>query len=311
MTRRDPLDPLLDDVRRDVHAQIAAGGRVRDFAAMIARARAIDPSAVSPEHLAEVADYAPVVTLRRPPSQPARPTPPPRASRARLVWLSAAIAAAALLALVGPDLAREVLTPRTGDAVPYVGPLAPHHEAREAREATPSRPARSTPRTITPDLAPAESIAPDLAPPESAAPTPPEPTPATQPPRRTPPLTSPAIDLDRRAREAWERGDLAAARRLFATFVATEQDPRRVELAYGDLLLLARHSGDDRGLAQARRAYLARFPRGHYADDASAGLCRGTSGAATCWRHYLIDWPTGAHVDEARRVIDASERRAP
>lgn len=58
---------------------------------------------------------------------------------------------------------------------------------------------------------------------------------------------------------------------MFARLIATDTAAGRIELAYGDLFVLARQIGDVQGLERARRAYLERFPRGIYADDASAG----------------------------------------
>ncbi|MCA9634570.1 MAG: hypothetical protein KC420_00860 [Myxococcales bacterium] len=53
--------------------------------------------------------------------------------------------------------------------------------------------------------------------------------------------------------------------------------------------------------------YLRRFPRGRYADDARAGLCRRAddADASECWRRYLEAFPRGTHRAEAER---SSER---
>lgn len=305
MKPEDPLDPVLEDARVYVQAQMAAGGRVRDFAAMIACARAIAPGAVSARALAEVADYAPVVVLRRvvAPPEPAtlvRPAAPRRVSL-RAWWFGVGVAAAlVLLGFAGAaSLARPSEAPYSGDAVQHVGPVPAHNEARvapvEALRRPPKRPSveELRPAEILDDTAKtviAEPAAASVLPPRASV--------------RVAAKSAPTgAELDRLAREAWRRDDLDEARRLFALLVATDSDARRVELAFGDLLVLARHAGDPRGLARARRAYLERFPGGIYADDASAGLCRGAVDAASCWRRYLGDRPAGAHVEEARRVL--------
>ena len=115
-------------------------------------------------------------------------------------------------------------------------------------------------------------------------------------------LEAPWEALDRAARAAWQRGDLDAARALFAALVASEAERGRIELAFGDLMVLARQAGDAAELRATRRAYLRRFPRGIYADDAEAGLCRAEA-TTECWQGYLERWPGGAHADEARRAL--------
>lgn len=156
MTHRDLLAPLLDDVREHVHSQLEAGGRVRDFAAMIARARAIEPAAVSDAALAEVADYAPVVVLRRPTPRPSPASP--RTSPARAAWLGAALAAAVLLGLLGSaELLRQATrtgaTPcRTSDRPRCRTRSAPHRQSPAASSrprAIFTCPKRQVPRLLT------------------------------------------------------------------------------------------------------------------------------------------------------------------
>ncbi len=138
-----------------------------------------------------------------------------------------------------------------------------------------------------------------------------------EPPEHAAPPTGPALDarlaaLDRKARAAWRAGELRRAERLFRRLVAEGGRHPRVEIALGELFLLA----DQRGASPARRQatfrrYLARFPRGRFASDARAGLCRLAPApkAAACWRTYLARHPSGAHVAEARRAI--KEAKAP
>lgn len=315
MTR--DLGPMIDDARDEVHDQLDAGGRVRDFAAMIARARALDPSAVSDAALAESAGYAPVVVLHRPAPAPVRPAPSPW--RGRVVWLGLAVAAAAalLLDLVGSArLAHESVATRAGSTAQHLGPPLTHTAA--VLTPPPRAPSAAAPADLAAQWMP-EETAPDLAPPAvvraepeptAAAPAPPArrvrpgPPPVADAP---PPAAAPTgAELDRLAREAWRRGDLGEARRIFTMLVATDTDPQRLELAFGDLFVLARQSGEDsKSLERTRRAYLERFPRGLYADDASAALCRAARGLE-CWRRYRDEWPAGAHLEEARRLLGES-----
>ncbi len=124
--------------------------------------------------------------------------------------------------------------------------------------------------------------------------------------RPEPPPEARLARLDRLAREAWRAGDLARAERLFRVLVAEGGRTRWAELALGDLFVLA----DQRGASRSRRRgyfrrYLARFPRGRFAAEARAGLCRLETGeaAARCWRDYLAHHPAGAHAAEAKRAL--------
>ena len=110
------------------------------------------------------------------------------------------------------------------------------------------------------------------------------------------------VALDRAAREAWRRGDTEEARALLSALVRSDAAAATIELAYGDLFVLARQAGDRPALARLWQRYLARFPRGLYAEDARVGLCRRASGAEAgdCWDMYLQTWPEGAYAGEAR-----------
>lgn len=128
---------------------------------------------------------------------------------------------------------------------------------------------------------------------------PPEPPPATEaPPRR--------LDLDAVEREAlvaWRANDLATAERLLLR-IAKSGRSARAELAYGDLFSIARQRRGTAGQVAMWRAYLQRFPRGRFAEDARAGVCRRADDPAIardCWSDYLRDHPSGAHAAEAKR----------
>ncbi|MBL8944768.1 MAG: hypothetical protein JNK45_16525, partial [Myxococcales bacterium] len=120
------------------------------------------------------------------------------------------------------------------------------------------------------------------------------------------PVRRPTADLDaieREALTAWRAGDLAEAERLLLR-IAKSGRSARAELAYGDLFSIARQRRGSAGQVALWRAYLERFPRGRFADDARGGVCRRAEDAAvarTCWADYLRRHPNGAHVAEAKR----------
>lgn len=113
--------------------------------------------------------------------------------------------------------------------------------------------------------------------------------------------------LDERAQAAWRGGDTAAAERGYEEIIRLAGRRREAERAYAELFALAR-ARDDVGTSVALwRAYVRRFPRGLYADDARASLCRQATSAdaQACWRAYLQDFPNGAHRARAEQVLEA------
>ncbi len=114
--------------------------------------------------------------------------------------------------------------------------------------------------------------------------------------------------LDRRARAQWRAGDLRAAERSFRKLIELGGRHRLVDLAFGDLFSLSRQLYGEHAQPRLWREYLARFPRGRFADDARAGLCTRARGEAQdrCWSRYLRYFPDGAHSREARRRVDAA-----
>ena len=85
----------------------------------------------------------------------------------------------------------------------------------------------------------------------------------------------------------------------------TNRASRAAEAAYGDLFALERRLGGD--AVTLWRAYLRQFPRGRYADDARAGVCRREPAAdrGQCWTEYLAAHPDGAHRREAEQASRA------
>lgn len=353
MTTGDRLDAMLAGVREEVRARADAGGRVRDFATMMARAHALDPTAVPEAMVADAGRFARVVTLRK--QAPVREDMERGSGRRRGVSGLAAAAAALLLAagLYGAvHSARQQAETPAASAAPLMGSTGPASAAvtgEGPRAQGPGRAGRAhgavaggggeeeLPGAIAVDVdedmseeavsredaGGAESRAPigtgDVLKDSSGQSGPGATVGAgknsvdVQKNRlgRRPPAARGASEqaweaLDRAAREAWRRGDVVEARALLGALVRSDAEASRVELAYGDLFVLARRSGDTGELSRLWRAYLARFPRGIYAEDARAGLCRRATTEArrtACWELYLETWPEGVHADEAREAM--------
>ncbi|MCA9663210.1 MAG: hypothetical protein KC486_33060, partial [Myxococcales bacterium] len=118
----------------------------------------------------------------------------------------------------------------------------------------------------------------------------------------------PSLDeLEAEAEALWRAGERAAAERTLRAIIRRAGDSRRADLAYGDLFTITRQLYGREREAAVWREYLARFPRGDYADDARAGLCRRETDAdaVRCWGRYLADFPTGLHRAEATRATEA------
>lgn len=138
----------------------------------------------------------------------------------------------------------------------------------------------------------------------------PEPIPV---PKRAPqpgPRTPHRVDwgtLNGEALAAWRGGDLEQALRGFAR-IANKGPTRYAELAYGELSLLTRKLRGKQAQYKLWRAYLRRFPKGRYADDWSAALCRVQTDPSACWANYLKQRPQGAHAAAARQSSSQAPR---
>lgn len=108
----------------------------------------------------------------------------------------------------------------------------------------------------------------------------------------------------------WRAGRRAQAQQAFESIVAKAGRSRAAEMAYADLFTLASQGGDAEQQRRWWKEYLRRFPRGRFADDARAGLCRSGASSArgACWQRYLDDFPAGSFRGEARSVTEPGSR---
>jgi hypothetical protein len=315
----DPEHPWLATFRTAAAAStdrdISRYAPVPDLADVLARARAMDPAAVPADWDDLARDDVGVVPLARKRAlQHDVPDPmvgvfaaalrgqveqglherqlaaipeAPQLPRRRRVAVVAAVAlmAAALVAwFAGPQLLAQLApAPRQDDSAAQT--VVPDEDVepwsrREPRPVVPRAPVVAPTPEVTPEVVP-EVVVPE-------------------------PIRRPTADLDaieREALTAWRAGDLAEAERLLLR-IAKSGRSGRAELAYGDLFSIARQRRGTAGQVAMWRAYLERFPRGRFADDARGGVCRRADDAAvarTCWADYLRRHPGGAHVAEAKR----------
>lgn len=272
------------------------------------------------------------LALSRPPveSPLVPPAVPPAVGRGRtravVLGVLAAGAAAVLVAAFGLELARRVggadqgveanaeqIPDSKGDAAYHVPAPGPAERA-----AVPAQPGELVPGPAT-DVEGPEPVSPGTAAPEDSSEGRAR---DTEPPRRRADPTQkrppkPRDDqperptLEEEAQALWQRGELAAAEQKFREVLHVAGHGRRAELAYGDLFTLARQMRGSDGQMEVWREYLARFPRGRFAEDARAGLCqRATEDArAACWREYLEYHPSGAHRALAEAARDPGDGR--
>ena len=116
------------------------------------------------------------------------------------------------------------------------------------------------------------------------------PKPASKPARKVS-IDERIAALDQLAQQRWRAGDRPGAMKAFRSIVRIGGRRAAVELAYAELFALARQSGQN--MTGLWSSYLKRFPKGRYAAEASAGLCRLKQGAAadTCWSAHRNRFP--------------------
>lgn len=301
------LAPVVD-LRSDSHMRLSRRDQA-EFASLLAEARGeID------------VDVAAVRAAGAPPMA----VPADRRPRSRAwMWLAAAAAVAGLAFGLRPLLSRGEATDVSAIQAPWQDQASPpRHEATPAP--TPAPVIRRAERPAEPEVASEPEVVPE---PEVAPEVEPEPVvdvPEDSPDktglkehdlkvRRTKPAGESPADklrrLDGEAEALWHSGDLAGAEARYREIVGLAPGSRAADLAYGDLFSLARQRRGADDEAELWREYLQAFPRGRYADDARAGLCRRAEGddKAGCWRAYLDEFPGGVHRHQAARVLGESE----
>ncbi|MCY1007268.1 hypothetical protein OV079_17240 [Nannocystis pusilla] len=350
------LAPFARDAADHLDRQVARARPTPDFAAMLARARELDPAAVPADAVARAEALPPVAPLApgdgKDDAEALTPftralkaeldgklaerrlasIPPPQVPRRRrvgvILGVAAALAAAVLLAVVGPDLvARQ--TDQRGTAAALDGAGGRHDETRvggttevhvdgerraAVREDMPEAPGSDVPEDMP--EATSSSVPEDMlegaasAAAEEPAEARPRKAVAKDGPRRRKPVDDAApapagLSLEDEAQQLWQKGELAAAERKYREILALPGAGARAELAYGDLFALARQLRGGDGQAAVWREYLGRFPGGRFADDARAGLCRRSpaDARAACWQDYLEHHPTGAHRKQAEAAL--------
>lgn len=319
----DSIDNHVDDLVEAARTSVSGmASRVRpDFAAMVARARAQAPERVSAEMVAEAAALAPVLDIRSRTAAPREPDldtlvgdakagvdrmvearrlepiPPlrrsPRSRRmiAAIVTVSLA-AAAAILVFAIPRMGGDVQTV-DGSENPA---QAFHNNDGEDPSGTAVVPAPREPAPQRLDSPPAIEPVVEV---------------IDEAPEATRPRPHHHSDdelraLSDEAHALWRKGDRKGAEQRFVKITKLGGRGVLAELAWGDLFALARQMGDG-GKPSARwRAYLDKFPRGRYADDARAGLCRRAPDAAQCWAKYLRDLPRGSYRAEAEAAVGST-----
>ena len=310
-------------LREKIDAELARAQVRPDVDAVVRRARELDPElAVSDPSAAEVepvvddgtdgAALAPFVAALRGridnTLDERRLRPQPVFVRQRRPGVVAAVLALAAVVAIGIGIASVV----DGDRLQGESGDAPRDLAGDLRDGKQvggvAEPATPRPRDRGPKKAavvPPSEVSPPPAETPEAAPTPPpppeiEPTAARRPrarpkaPKQT--LAERLADLDAKAQAAWRSGRRGEAEAAYKEIVARGGRRREAELAYGELFALTRRRGGDP--APLWRAYLRKFPRGRYADDAKAGLCRLATGSRqeACWEEYRETFPRGTHA---------------
>jgi len=305
----DPLFGLIIDARQETEADLAA--------------RRLLPVPPLPQ---------PTLDL------PSEAATAPSHTPAGLRWLGAALTVAAAVALLwglGPSLAR----PHLGGTTPSQAQWGERDDAKSGQASTrtpePKRPRRTSREHTVPEPTAAISEEPLVEEPlaedtvadalDDTADTSHEANPGSEEtPEETSEETSGGSEgkraegaagrasreldaLETEAEALWRAGDRAGAEALLRKIIRLSRTRRRADLAYGDLFTITRQLHGREREAEVWREYLARFPRGRYADDTRASLCRRelASEARACWSRYMLDFPSGTHRDEAGRATDS------
>lgn len=303
------LTGFVADAREGLDRRIDGAPQGASFEDVMKRAHTLRPDTVDPGKLAEAQRLAPVVDLRRHSAgeralagfvDDARAgveakirartasASPPRASGT--IRLAVAVAAAVLLGVVpflGAAGVLEAERSTVDDGVEQA-------QLIEEREPSRGEASRVGPERVedTRSRVPAAI---------EIEPAPPLPTVERRVAVERKPAPSLA-ELAALAKQQWRAGDLAGAEGTLKRIVERGRTSRWADNAFSDLFALAHRRGDAKARQQLWKAYLGRFPRGRFADDAQAGLCRASSRPA-CWANYLSRFPDGSYRAEAQRRV--------
>jgi len=229
------------------------------------------------------------------------PAPSSDASAPRMrIWrwaIAGTVAAAACMLLTLPtlvDQARRAAEARTFDSAEHStrrGAELPWTSSARSIERTPLRPTPQIP------LLPLDDRSENSGPMLSAEPLA---TPIRGEHRKR--LPTPLATLEQEAQTRWQAGDLEGAQTVLRHIIRRSGTSRASELAYADLFAVMRQLGGEAAQHETWQAYLQQFPRGRFADDVRASLCRRSSDReqTKCWGDYLQHHPKGAHAIEAR-----------
>jgi hypothetical protein len=334
------FDAWLGEARESIEVDVVRERRlaVPDFAAVVAIAHEREPEAVPHAWVREVDELAPVLDLhgrddeleiadgqldaligeareviehdvaaRRLSAIPALPRAPASGGR-RWIPVLAIAAVLAGLAFAVPRMLDRIARSNV-EAVPS------HQSEFQQREPSdlqvlPSDEGMSTGVTSEAIVRPppSEPAQPEVVlepePQPEAEPAEPESEPQAKPTASGPSLADRIARLDEKAQRLWAEGDLVGASEAFHAIVELAGRGRAADLAYGDLFTLAHQRGDQDAEAELWREYVERFPKGRFADDARAGLCRRSDRARECWTAYLDDFPDGVHRSAADRALE-------
>ena len=308
----EPLDPELGEFVAAAHESLDA----------YAAARTADEARID-EYVAAARRRVHAAAIRRDDLERHAPAPEdarPARQRAGLIAAACAlmavvVVAIGVLATGGVEPTRQQAVERWNEATRvsadeqerrrWTAHSAEQRTDRERGTSRASKPAlEETPvhKTVVdePEPVPEEALVADEAEPE--------PEPASTKAPRSP--SEVCRELDRQAQERWRAGDIAGAKRAFRKIIRRGKPRKFVELAYSDLFTIARRNEGRAAEEALWREYLQRFPRGRFADDVRASLCRRAKPArrAACWERYLSDMKRGDHRDEARAALPKGER---
>ncbi|HET6584903.1 MAG TPA: hypothetical protein VFG69_15710 [Nannocystaceae bacterium] len=206
-------------------------------------------------------------------------------------------------ALAGVETRGEVHeATRLADVEPDKAPPRRRPRARDEGPAPAPESAFVVPDELAPLEPPVSPAAPLVAPPAvpgRVAGT----VPSPEPQRSPRPPRSASSRIEAKAQAAIKTGELGEADRLYRDLIHRGGRSATVELAYADRFTIARQQGGVAKRVALWREYLRKFPRGRFADDARAGLCRvaAASDKPRCWAAYVDDFPAGAYRAHAER----------